>query len=109
MRPTRTVEDFLEALVSHLCIGNSNFAFEGFRFRRANLIEEFVYIGIHAADKERGDRSNMLNAISLGETLFQTREICLCHMLILTEREHQRDIDIDALFDELPDRSIAFF
>src|SRR5215203_5188077 len=58
MRPAFTMENFLVTLIGHLCISNTDPAFQSLRFRCSDLVEQFIYFGIYTTDEKRSNRGN---------------------------------------------------
>ena len=73
------------------------------------FIDEAVGQGINAADEETRDAGDVRDVLALGGARFKRRDICLGDLLIRGLREEQRDVDVDAFFEELADGRDAFF
>ena len=59
-----------------------------------------VYGGVHAADEEGGYGGHAAGVAPVGGQFLQAGDVGLGHGVVVGQREHQRDVDVDALADE---------
>ena len=99
------------ALISQLRISNGDLsqdaAQQGLFRRISNSTEpgggECVHGGIDTADEKAGDAGNFADIESAPGKLFEAVDVSLCNLLVQGLREQQRDVDVDAFADELPE------
>ena len=109
--PARPREQPLVVLIGELGVCDGDLAFE----RRQSLffrgivgasdlfIELLVDRSIDPADEETRDAGDMRGVAAATDVFFETGEVCLCDLQIHLLREQQRDIDADALADQMLD------
>src|SRR5207248_8875951 len=93
-----------EAAIDFLCISNSDFSTQSKCFRRTHVIERPIHLSIHAADEERSDRSDLFRFAAA----LQPANIGFRDGFVMAEREHERDIHVDAHRDQRLNRLDAF-
>ena len=103
-------ENLLEPLVHEFAVGDGDLAFQHGSFFRVStcvrqhlVFEQLVHQRVHAADKKARHRSHIANRQTLANAVFQRGDVRLRHSLVMLHRKHQRDVDVDAFAQELPD------
>ena len=71
------------------------------------LVEQFVDCGVDAADEEARDTCYTGHVAALPGERFETRQISLDDLFVDLLREQQRDVDVDAVGDQIADRRQA--
>src|SRR5271154_5381118 len=113
--PSSAREKMLVALIGKLRTGDRGLAAEpGERtalveivYLLKTLLDEFVHRNVDAAHEKTGDARNLGGIAALRDEMLDPRQIGFDHLFIHTLREQQRDVDIDALTDELANRRQA--
>ncbi len=98
--PAVTGEGGLEALVGHLGIGDADGALQGLCSGALYRLQHPVHLDVHPADEEGGHRGDLGDVASVGVQRLQPGDVGLRHLIILIEREHQGNVDVDPLTDE---------
>src|SRR4029434_9530635 len=95
-----------EAVVNHLGIRNSDLAEQRLRLRLRGCesLEGTIHHGVHPTDEERGNRSDLRR---IG-TAPEAANVGPRHSLIVTHGEHQSNVDVLPLGDELFDGRNSF-
>ena len=114
--PARAVEQPLVALIGELGVGDGDLALERLEARflvrivglRDLLVEQFVDRGVDAADEEARHAGDLRNVAALGGQRLEAGQIGFDHLLVDRLREQQRDIDVDAVGDQIADRRQPF-
>ena len=114
--PARAGEQPLVALIGELGVGDGDLALErveaGFLVRIVGLrdlfVEQFVDRGIDAADEKARHAGDLRNVAALGGQRLKAGQIGFDHLLVDGLREQQRDVDVDAVGDQIVDRRQAF-
>src|SRR5581483_4076579 len=109
-------EDLQILLVCELPVGDGYFslnALEQGLFLRSFRVPQFlidarVDQGVDTADKEAGHASDLADISAAGGQLLKAHDISFGDPLINLLREQQRDVDIDALADQLLKRGNTF-
>jgi len=107
LSPARPAERFLEALVGGLGVGDGGFAHQGFGFGRADGCQAAVYLGVDAAKKEGGYRGDSCQIPTVRGKLIQPQDVRLGNGVIMGQRKHQGDIDVNAFADQRLNRRDA--
>ena len=102
-------ENLLVDGVGHLGAGDGHLADQVLRrlglgsAGRRQFFQPGVQQHVDAAQKETGHGRHPVQGLALGRPVLQAGDIGLGHFPVAGQPEEQRDVDVDALGDELPD------
>jgi len=114
--PARARKQMLVFLIGELGVGDRDLALQrgeplllAWIVRPCDLfVELFVDRAVDAADEKAGDAGDMGWIAAAGDMFLKTGKVGLGNLDIGLLREQQRDVDADALADQMLDRGQAF-
>ena len=110
------MKDLFVDLISHLGVGDGDFAFDGLQFRLFFLAaclfqflgKSLIHSRVYAADEEAGNRSDAAYGFAFGGATLKPFDIGIDGLIVSFKGKQQRDVDVDALINALFNRRYAF-
>ena len=106
-RPARAGEALAEQRVGEFRVRYGGLTEQGRGLRRANRGEPLVHFRVHTAHEEAGDAGDSSDVPARGNAIFETDEVGVDDARVRLHGKQQRDVDIEAVGDQAPQRPFA--